>query len=506
MFNEENPVLGDAGGVNITTRFLTGFSSLFSGRSKTKTQDIIAQKRTALLAESLDVEQQFCSEIDPALLEELSTTKRVRHYPNRLTFWAFLTQVIDDDASCAAAVARVQSWAKQENLPIPSSHTSGYCEARLSVPIDMLRKVNPALCHQLDCNLPEQGKWRGLRPKAEDGTTALMPDTDSNRAIYPYPSGQADGCGFPMMRIGGLIDLSHGGLCGLSRSNMNVSELRHHETLSESHLEAGDVLIADRLYSGYELIADELQKGVHFIGRTHQARKIDFRKGRKLSANERLVVWEKPSQRPKGSRCSVEEWAALPEELKVRIIRCQGPDRQGKKKTRYLVTTLLDGIKYPAEEVGSLYFHRWEIEVRFRDIKTTLGMEMLRTKSPEMVHKEVLMNMIVYNLMRLLMLKAGVAHGINHRRLSFRGVQQVLIACRNDFKDMGRRPVLRERQIVNMWERIAERYIEERPGRNEPRRVKRRPKCTRWLQKPRQEYFEHFRSETPPLKILDHAA
>jgi hypothetical protein len=108
--------------------------------------------------------------------------------------------------------------------------------------------------------------------------------------------------------------------------------------------------------------------------------------------------------------------------------------------------------------------------------------------------------------MRLLMLKAGVAHGTNHRRLSFRVVQQVLIACRNDFKDVGLRPVLREREIVNMWERIAERYIEERPGRNEPRRVKRRPKCTRWLQKPRQEYFEHFRSETPPLKILDHAA
>ena len=158
---------------------------------------------------------------------------------------------------------------------------------------------------------------------------------------------------------------------------------------------------------------------------------------------------------------------------------------------------------YPAEEVASLYFHRWEIEVRFRDIKTTLGMEMLRTKSPEMIRKEILMHMIVYNLMRLLMLKAGIAHHINHRRLSFRGTQQVLHACRSNFRGLGRRPVLRNRQVSNMWERIAERFVVERPGRNEPRRVKRRPKCTRWLQKPRHEYFEHFRSENPPLKILD---
>jgi IS4 transposase len=71
--------------------------------------------------------------------------------------------------------------------------------------------------------------------------------------------------------------------------------------------------------------------------------------------------------------------------MELRIIRSKGPDREGKQRVRYVVTTLLDPVKYPAEEVASLYHHRWEIEVRFRDIKTTLGMEMLRTKSPEMI-------------------------------------------------------------------------------------------------------------------------
>jgi len=254
------------------------------------------------------------------------------------------------------------------------------------------------------------------------------------------------------------------------------------------------------------LIAGLLAKGIHFVGRTHQARKIDFRKGRRIGPDERVVVWTKPRQAPKGSRLDAAGWEALPDSMEVRIIRRKGPDRQGKTKVRYVMTTLLDPDAYPADEVASLYLHRWEIEVRFRDIKTTLGMEMLRTKSPGMVVREILMHMIVYNLVRLLMLKAGVTCGVNHRRLSFRGVQQVLHSCRKAFDGLGARPILRKVEIQEMWRRIAERFVVERPGRNEPRRVKRRPKCTRWLQKPRHQYFEHFRSDDPPLKILDQAA
>jgi hypothetical protein len=116
------------------------------------------------------------------------------------------------------------------------------------------------------------------------------------------------------------------------------------------------------------------------------------------------------------------------------------------------------------------------------------------------------MHMIVYNLLRLLMLKFGQIHGVNHRRLSFKGTLQVLEENRANFGSVAGRPRLRAKEVGNLWERIADRYVEERPGRNEPRRVKRRPKCTRWMQKPRHSYFEHFRSDEPPLKILDQVA
>lgn len=444
-------------------------------------------------------------EVPPELLAEHSGTQRNRHYPDHLTFWAFFSQVANDDASCAATVARVQAWAQQRGLPVPSENTGAYCQARADLPVSMLRAVNDSLYSQLDAQLPGQGHWRGLRPRAEDGTSAQMPDTPANREKYPYPHGQDAGCGFPMVRLNGLIDLSHGGLREFAFSDMKTGELSNHDEL-EDNLQVGDVFIGDRLYSGYELIERLHSKGVHFIGRTHQARKIDFRRGRKIGPNERLVVWKKSRQKPKGSKLSEEEWEALPEEITVRLIRCQGPDREGGQKTRYIATTLLDPKAYPAEEVASLYLHRWEIEVRFRDIKTTLGMEMLRTKTPKMIEKELLMHQIVYNLMRLIMLKAANDHGVNHRRLSFRGVQQVVLAFVDNFRDMAARPILRMRQRAKMWLHLIERTVTERPGRNEPRRVKRRPKCTRWLQKPRHEYFEHFRSENPPTKIIDNPA
>lgn len=487
------------------TTFLTGFSTHFNGSAKGRAQDIIAQKRQSLVEGTLDFQAQFIEEVPPELLERHSETQRISHFPDHLTFWAFFGQVASDDASCAAAVAHVQSWAEQRGLPIPSANTGAYCQARADLPLKLLEAVNDSLLSQLNAQLPTSAHWRGLRPRAEDGTSAQMPDTASNREKYPYPHGQEDGCGFPMVRLGGLMDLSHGGMCQFATSDMNTSELSNHYELEE-HLNCGDVFIGDRLYSNYELMQRLQVKGVHFVGRTHQSRKIDFRKGRKISPNERLVVWGKPIQQPRGSGLSKEQWDALPEQLEVRLIRCKGPDREGKQKTRYLSTTLLDSQAYPAEEVASLYFHRWEIEVRFRDIKTTLGMEMLRTKSPEMIEKELLMHQIVYNIMRLIMLKSAIDHGINHRRLSFRGTQQVIHAFVHNFCDLAKRPLLRIQQRAKMLERIAERVVTERPGRNEPRRVKRRPKCTRWLQKPRTEYFEHFRADNPPFKILDNLA
>ena len=160
----------------------------------------------------------------------------------------------------------------------------------------------------------------------------------------------------------------------------------------------------------------------------------------------------------------------------------------------------------PRGEVAALYVHRWDIELRFRDIKTTMGMELLRTQSPQMVLKEIRMHAIAYNAVRLLMLQAAAVHQCSHRRIGFKAVLQVLDASRSGFDTAADRPRLLARESDNLLERIAERAVAERPGRNEPRKKKRRPKSYGWLQRPRHSYFEHFRDDDPPLKILDNAA
>ncbi len=267
------------------TALLTGFSTQFYGSAKRSEQAIIAQKRQSLLEGTLDYQTQFIDEITPELLDKHSKTERCCHYPDRVTFWAFFSQVISDDASCAAAVARVQCWAQQKGLPIPSKNTGAYCQARADLPLSLLKAVNESLLGQLNAQLPTHSHWRGLRPRAEDGTSAQMPDTASNREKYPYPHGQSEGCGFPMVRLGGLVDLSHGGMCEFASCDMNTSELSNHYEL-ESNLQLGDLFIGDRLYSNYELIVRLHSKGVHFAGRTHQARKIDFRKGKRIGPNQ----------------------------------------------------------------------------------------------------------------------------------------------------------------------------------------------------------------------------
>lgn len=485
--------------------FLTGFSTLLFGSAKRKRQEVLRAERREMRERSPGaLSKQFAEEIPAEMVSRHASTKRTRVYSQEVTFWAFLTQVLSEDGSCAHAVAQVQQWMRARKLPVPSSKTGSYVAARQALPEAMLRSIHAELFARLEQNLPSEQLWRGHRVKAVDATSAQMPDTEENQAAYPQPSGQAEGCGFPVVQLVGLIDLGHGGFQDFAASPITTGEIRGFDQL-EDHLAEGDVLVADRLYSSYEVVARLKLRGVEFIGRNHQARKLDFRKGRKVGPHERIQIWKRP---PKSAWCqlSTEQWERLPEELEMRIIRTMGPDREGKQRTRYVVTTLLDAERYPADEVASLYVHRWDIELRFRDIKTTMGMEMLRTKSPEMVLKEIMMHAIAYNVVRLLMLKAAATHQCSHRRIGFKSVLQVIDACRSGFERAANKPLLLDRERDDLFERIAERALAERPGRNEPRKKKRRPKSYGWMQRPRHAYFEHFRNEDPPIKILDEAA
>jgi hypothetical protein len=153
------------------------------------------------------------------------------------------------------------------------------------------------------------------------------------------------------------------------------------------------------------------------------------------------------------------------------------------------VTTLLDPQKYPAREIAQLYTRRWKIELWFRDIKTSMGMEVLRCRSPQLLHKELEMFFIAYNLIRCLMVQAGTANDVELDRMSFKGtvdsVRQFSLAIAQ-----ARSKNKQNQLIVELLEVIARDQVPERPDRREPRAVKRRPKAFPLLNKPRDQFQE----------------
>ena len=178
------------------------------------------------------------------------------------------------------------------------------------------------------------------------------------------------------------------------------------------------------------------------------------------------------------------EWKALPQTLAVRLIRFAVDIPGFRCKTVVVATTLLDPIAYPVQKIAALYRDRWLIELRFRDIKTTMGMDVLRGKTADIVRKEIAMHLLAYNMIRCLMWQAAVENGLQLHRLSFAGTVDRLNAMEPYLQlYQGSRQAKRLYKLLLSW--IVADLLPHRPNRVEPRAVKRRPKEYPLFNRPR---------------------
>jgi len=408
-------------------------------------------------------------------------------YTPAVTLWAFLAQVLHakELRSCTAAVARVVTLlVVLGRKPCSTTNTGAYCRARARLPEVVLTRLVYQIADGCEARLPAEWLWCGRSVKLVDGSTVSMPDTPENQAAWPQPTTQEAGLGFPLARIVVLLSLATGLLGGLAMGPYAGKETGEPALLRQlrDRLKPGEVLLADRYYCSYFMIALLLEWGVDFVVRLHQRRGADFRRGQRLGPGDHVVTWSRPA---KPTWMDQATYDRMPASLRLREVEVAIPQRGFRVKSLVIVTTLSDADAYTRDDLAKLYRRRWLVELDLRTIKTTLNLDVLRCKTPEMVRKELLVALLGYNLIRQTIVQVAEQRGLSPRDLSFAAALQTIAT--NWMTVLVVEGPTHDAIHASAWDGIAQHRIGNRPDRVEPRGVKRRPKPQPRLKKPRAE-------------------
>jgi hypothetical protein len=419
--------------------------------------------------------------------EKSGINSRERIFTLQRTFWIFLYQALTPKTSLREACHHLRSLLELSSPEACSVTTGALCRARGRFPITVLYQ---ALHHSMKAacaRAPRLRLLQGRDIRIIDGTSLGLADTPRNQKRFPQPSTQAKGCGFPVMKVLALFCLRSGAALNF----VTAKQTKHDTPLAQKlwrHLRIGDVLLGDRAFGDFVTLALLPLQGVDVVARLHQARTPDFRKPHKRNGpDDANFVWNKPIKPP--GWISIARWLRVPEQITVRVIRSRIERPGFRTQAVSIATTLLDPEKYPASEIAEVYLRCWRIELSFRDIKTTMEMEHLRAQSPEIATKELLAGLIAYNLVRITMAEASRRHGADLERLSFKGTVD---GVRQYCPRMARARSLTALQRLQrgLFRAVAKDLVPKRPGRQEPRAVKRRPKPFPLLTQPRRQYRE----------------
>lgn len=405
-------------------------------------------------------------------VESLLPQHRERLYPPTETLSMFLAQAMSADGSCQNIVNQAAMQRLVGGLSASSTYTGGYSRARQRLPLEMISELTRHISDLIDQQVLPEWRWQGRRVRIVDGTTVTMADTPENQAVYPQQTKQQPGLGFPICRIVGITCLSSGVLLNAAvgrikgKGGGEQTLLRH----IQDSLHAGDVIIGDANFATYFFIAEMYNRGVDLLMEQHGARRLvtDFRLGKRLGQRDHLVVINKPKVCP--DWMSEAQYDAVPASLTVRECKAGG---------KIMITTMTCVKTVPKTELKSLYKSRWHVELDIRHIKDTMGMNILSCKTPGMALKEIWVYLLAYNLIRLMMTQSALLADITPRSISFKHCLQLWLIAVQSIN------ILDQQQLYTLFLLMSQQRVGNRPGRIEPRAVKRRPKAFPLLMKPR---------------------
>jgi putative transposase len=408
-------------------------------------------------------------------------------YTTAIMVWSFLGQVLRDskEASCQAAVARIVSYCLRVGIPPPSSDTGDYCRARAKISEPALRELSCDIAQELEDAADEAWLWKGRHPKLIDGSTFTMPDTEENQAEFPQSASQAPGIGFPIARI--VVILSLATACVLDAelgpyAGKETGESALFRSMLKK-LRAGDIAVFDRYYCSFMMIALLQLQGTDACARLHQKRKSDFRRGRRLGKYDHIIIWTRPKRPDWMDEATYEQ---IPRTIELREIRFTIVEKGRRTKSITIVTTLLDVSQYSAQDIADLYGFRWNSELDLRSIKDALHLEHVRCKTPHMVRREVRATLLAYNLIRTTAASAALLHDQQPRQISFTSTCQYILASWM-FLSCGLIPAQAlPNYCLQLLKQIATCQVANRPGRLEPRVLKRRLHSYDLMNEPRE--------------------
>jgi len=409
------------------TPYFSEFQAFFTGRPNVSQNELKKRAISELKSSDLCGLSRLLSNFIPASIFKSNLGKdfsRNRIYNLEVTFIGFLNQVLLNTSSCSVIVKKIQSWRVSKRMRVQSSATGGYVKAKMKLHITFLKDVFNHSVKKLIARESSDHMWLNRIVKVVDGTGLSMPDTKKNQNAYPQNRAMEKGCGFPQLNMTAIFSLGTGALLGYEIGNKHKSENRLWKKLWKT-LNPYDIVLGDKGFCSYANIAYLLTQKVDSVlrlkGNSNGKR---FTKIKKFGTNDFLSKITKPKAPSK--LFTKLQWEKIPDEIRVRIVKVPVMRKGFRSKEFTIITTLLDHNLYTPEKLGELYFKRWSIELYLKDIKTTMGMEILKSKTPTQIKKEICMFAIGYNLIRSIILGSSLQAEKDISKISFSGTVQQL--------------------------------------------------------------------------------
>lgn len=431
--------------------------------------------------------QLFSRSLVKQLLGEVEPGKKLywRTLTPLVMMWGLVYQRLNDDQSCDAYVSYVLEGGVDQldgddghvepvSERLLSESTAAYSQGRQRLPVGLLQKGWQLVAKEAQAVAGEKGQWQGVVVRLLDGTTFTLPSRGDILTEYAAASNQRGASYWVSVRALIACDYFTQAVVGLEERTYDSAETEMVPALLAQDGESGALYVGDRLYGIYRVVQALQGSGHHGLLRLQASRarallKRQTDKRPLRSGESRQVVWA-----PTRHDQIFDQWPAEP--LVGRLIYLRIEEDGYRPTELYLFTTLLDEERYTTASLCTLYRQRWNVEVRFRHLKTSLELDFFDVRSAAMFRKELSAGILAYNLVVILILQAATRAQLHPAQLSFKKCLRRILSL----FQVGVPHWVDEKTTVADWllTRLARCRLPNQPNKvqHEPRKVRRKPR------------------------------